>query len=1032
MILSDYAVKHPVVISIVLAALVLFGVIAYQNLNREMIASVGLPQAHVLTTWPGAGAKDVEKAITRLIENQLSTLGGVSSMESSSNDSYSNVMLEFTDGTDINSKLPEIRELLNVIIGDLPSNIQGTPEIIIAQASGLLPIFSFRLDSDIQSLELSRYVDDVLSPSLARIPGVAKINIRGKVEEELRIELDLERAQGRGISVLEVYEALRYANADFPAGKAEYQTQELSFTAQGSFSNLDEVRNLSIGYKDGTFIYLRDIATVSIVPQKPSIYIRTEGKDSLVLDVLKRDEGNTIEIVEQVKESLSSLSKQQAGAFTFKTISDQSDMTRTSLSTVILSALTGTILATLVILFFLHDMRATVIIGLSIPLSVLFAFIAMYLRGQSINMLSLAGITVAIGMIVDSSIVTLENTWRHYSIHGDRKKAARDGAGEVGSAILASTLTSVSVFVPLTFLTGIIGIVMKDISLTIIYSLMASALVSVIVVPFLASLFLRDEHAPRKSRFIIAMDTLIDRAFEGLQKAYSRVLSAALDDKVFVIVLAFGILISSGLLFSTLPVSFIPPTDTGEFEIHIETPKGYSLEHTRDLVDRIDELVSELVPEIDASVYYVGTNSALAFSASHNQALGRVRLRPAQDRKRSIHDLIPLVQNELSSRIRDCNITVLNGGFDSLLALGTGGQGYQMEIYGTKLEEVIATADAVRKRLESDPDVLKAESNSNFDSQQLFADLSQEYMGSLGLSPYEAGLSARILLNGIDSGSYTGGDGRIPIRLISDLSQKPIDQDTLNSIALRTKQGQLVSFAAFSELVSRPTISSIHKKNRAISATVRAYLYSEDQSGVSERMRGVMASMNLPASVKWEAAGTSKLINDSLKSLSLMLAIAIFLVYAVMVIQFERYLQPLVIMASIPFCLIGVVVGLMVFNSALSIIAMLALITLGGTVVNNAIVLVDYVNTLRRKEGISVREALISGSATRLKPILMTTFTTLFGVLPMALAVGNGSEVYAPLGQAIFGGLLTSTLITLFIVPILYELAEWKNKKGQV
>lgn len=1029
MILSDYSVKHPVVISIILVSLVLFGAIAYANLNREMISSVGLPQANVLTTWPGAGAKDVERAITRPIENQLSTLAGVSSMESVSKDSFSIVKLEFKDGTDVYGKLPEIRELLNVVTADLPENVEGAPEIIIAQANSLLPIYSVRIDSTAAPADLARFIDDEVAPTLARIPGVSKINVQGKTEEELRIELDLERAQARSVSALEVYEALRYANADFPAGRADFRSRELAFTAKGAFSDLDEVRNLAVGFKDGSYIYLKDIAEVSIAPKKKSVRIRSGGADAVVLDVLKRDEGNTLEIVAEVRARLDELADRHGNAFRFKVVADQSAMTEKSLDTVIVSALTGTLLATLVILFFLHDLRATFIIGLSIPLSVLFSFIAIFLSGQSLNLLTLAGVTVAIGLIVDNSIVTLENTWKRYEATGDRKLAAREGAGEVGGAILASTLTSISVFFPLIFLEGIIGIIMKDLSLVIVYALTASALMSVVVVPFLSSLMLRAEHAPRKNPLVIAVDSRIDCALDALGAAYRRALAAMLDDKRLLASIAVGVLVSSALLFSTLPISFIPPTDTGEFEIYIEAPRGYSMERTQAMVDRIDTVVADLVPEIDGAAYYVGASGSLAIAGSPNQAFGRIRLKPARERSRAVHQLIPLVQKELSTRIPDGNITVLNGGFDALLALATGGQGFQIEVYGNDLEDVVAAADAARDRLAADPDVLKAENSTGFDSEQLFADLSQEYMGRLGVTPYEAGLTARILLNGVSTGYFSGNDDRVPIRLVSDLSREALDAETLNRITLRSRGGATISFAAFADMEARPAISSINKKNRSISVNVRGYLFGEDQSGVSERMRAAMEAMDLPPGVKWETSGTSKLITDSLSSLTLMLGIAIFLVYAVMVIQFERYLQPLIIMAAVPFCFIGVVVGLLVFGSALSVIAMLGLITLGGTVVNNAIVMVDWVNGLRRRDGVELREALVSGAADRLKPILMTTLTTLFGVLPMAIAAGDGSEVYAPLGQVIFGGLLTSTMITLFIVPALYEAVEKRGAK---
>ncbi|MFP4210954.1 MAG: efflux RND transporter permease subunit [Alkalispirochaeta sp.] len=1029
MIVSDFSVRHPVIVSILIIVLLVFGTIAFTDLNREMIPSVGLPEAHIITAWPGAGTEEVEEAITRRIENQLSTLAGTTSISSISKDSYSLVELQFSDGTDVYARLPEIRELLNTVASELPDDIDGEPEILIAEANGLIPIFSFQVESSVDPIELSRFLDDHVSPRLARIPGVAQINIVGAAEEELRVTLDPVRAQTRGIDPIAVLNAITYGNRDIPAGEASYRGRELPLTTEGAFVDITAVRSLVVGSDNGAFVHLGDIATVEARRAEDTIAIRSGGSDTVVIDVLKRDDGNTIEIVNEAEKTLYDLTRENPGVFSWKTVSDHREMTDRSINTVISSAVVGTILATLMILLFLHDIRATVIIAVSIPLSVLFTFAAMRLTGQTINLLTLSGITVAIGMIVDASIVTLENTWKHFHSTGDRLNAARLGAGEVASAILASTLTSVSVFAPLAFLTGIIGIIMKDLSLTIVYALTASAIVAVAVVPFLASVLLRPENAPRKSRFITRLDRGIDRVFFAIQARYRRGLSRALANGSFVVLIATAILATSVALLSTLPVSFLPPTDTGEFEVHIETPRTYSLEQTIAVVDEIDRIVSGIVPERDTGVFYAGASSSLAIAGSPNQAFGRIRLVERARRDRSVQELIPLVQHAIDRNVPDANVTVLNGGFDALLGMATGGQGYQITVSGTDLLEVVRVADTAREYLETDPDVLKAETNTDYDAEQLFLSLRRDEMATLGVSAYEAGLTARILMNGVDAGSYTGGVERIPIRLVSDLANRQVDEDTVHLLSLRNAENTLVTFAAFSEIAPRRTVSTIHKQDRAISATVRGYLYDEDQSGVSVRMETFLDALDLPPGITWERAGTSELIVDSMKSLGAMLAIAIFLVYVVMVIQFERYAQPLVIMAAVPLCLIGVVLGLLVFSSALSIIAMLGLITLGGTVVNNAIVMVDHINTLRTRDGMELEPAIIDGASGRLRPVLMTTVTTLFAVLPMALAVGDGSEVYAPLGQAIFGGLLTSTAITLFLVPVLYRFVETRRTR---
>jgi len=1022
--ISDFSVKHPAIIAILLFSLGVFGVIAGSSLNSEMIPPVALPEATIITVYPGAGAKEVERDISRIIENQMSTLAGISELTSSSANSYSIVSMQFSADVDVGGKLPQIRELMNGIADQLPSGIEGNPVIYLSEASAFLPIFSVRISADMDAEALTEYLETRLSPAIARIPGVSRISLVGGSKREARVTLNVTELEARGIPALSIFQALQYSNLNIPAGSATYRSRELAFTTAGAFSDLDELRNLTVGYGDGSFIFLKDVADITLEPEPRDIRIRSGGKDYVMVDVMKRDEGDTIQIVTGALEALEEARLESGGVLEYAVITNQSETTTRSLQTVLTSALTGLALTILVIVLVLHDLRATVIISLSIPLSILFALLGLYGTGRSLNLLSLSGITVAIGMIVDNSIVVLENTYNKFKKNGDKRLAALEGAGEVGGAVLASTTTSVCVFAPLLFLTGIIGVIMNDLSLAIVFALAASALVAVIIVPWLSSLILKREDQKRRPRFLIVIEAVIDRSLEKVERGYRHLLVAALNNKLFTVGVALSLLVASVFLLSILKINFLPPTDTGEFEIHIETPAGYSLERTMAKVDELDAIVSALVPEIEASVYYVGSSSAITMAGSPNRAFGRIRLVPSEDRVRTIQELMPLVQEALAKNLPDCDSTVLNGGFDSLLAMGTGGQGYRLEVYGTDLDAVTATARAAKDILSMDPDVFKTDLSVRMDSEQLYADLSQAYMGTLGVTPYEAGITSRILFGGMKAGKLRVGGDDYSIRISSDVASGGINDDILNRIALKTQDGRMVSFAAFSTVESRPALSRIDRKDRNFSVVVTGYLRGDDQSGVSARMEAGMAALSLPFGVKYRATGTSQLIGDSLDSLLFMFAISVFLVYAVMVIQFERFMQPLIIMASIPFCLIGVVLGLYAFGSALSIIAMLALITLGGTVVNNAIVLVDYVNQLRKNYGMELRTSIIEGSSNRLRPILMTSLTTLFGVLPMALAHGNGSEVYAPLGQAIFGGLLTSTVITLVLIPVLYEMLE--------
>ncbi|TFG84949.1 MAG: efflux RND transporter permease subunit, partial [Spirochaetales bacterium] len=578
MVISDFAVKHPAIVAILLISLIVFGVIAGTALNSEMIPPIALPKATIVTVYPGAAARDVERDISRLIENQMSTLAGVSRLSSASSDSYSVVSMEFRADVNIQEKLPQMRELLNAIVDDLPNGIDGAPVIYLNEASAFLPIFSVRISSSMNPQALTTYLEDRVVPIISGIKGVSKINLVGGSHMEARVILDTAGLESRGISALNVYEALRANNLNVPSGSALYRSREMSFTASGAFDDFEELGNLTVGFGDGSYIFLRDVAEIGPVPEPVRVRIRSGGQDYIMLDVLKRDEGDTIAIVKSAREALDEMRTDTRGTVDYAVVSDQSETTVRSLKTVFSAALTGLALTILVILFVLHDLRATLIISVSIPLSILFALLGLYGTGRSLNLLSLAGMTVAIGMIVDNSIVILENTYRHFKKTRDRRSAALTGAGEVGAAVLASTTTSICVFAPLLFLTGIIGVIMNDLSLAIVFSLAASALVAVVVVPWLSSLILKPDDEVRKPRFLRKFEASIDRMFDTLERGYRHALEAALSNKAFALAVSASFLIASVLLLSILKVSFIPPTDTGEFEIHIETPAGYTLE----------------------------------------------------------------------------------------------------------------------------------------------------------------------------------------------------------------------------------------------------------------------------------------------------------------------------------------------------------------------------------------------------------------------------------------------------------------------
>jgi len=1015
--ISRFAVRHPAVITILMITALVFGVIALSTINQEFLPNVALPEIIVVTQYPGAGPEDVEREVTDVLEEELSAMTGLTRIRSTSRDSVSMIYLTFEDGTDLYEMLPEVRANIDQISHRLPQDIERDPTALVAGAE-LIPIFSFAVTSDREAHVIAEFIEESIVPPLGRIPGVSRVEFLGGQQEELFIELQLNDLESRGVSVARVHEALQYANVSIPAGVSAYRGKELPLTMTGEFSSLQEIRELVIGMRDDERIYLRDVAEVSIRYPDPEVYIDSDGEETLVVDVTKREEGDTTEIIREARSVLRGIEESYGDVMEITILQDDTALIRNALMTVVRSGLLGVAMAVFVILLFLGDIRATLIIASSLPLSIVLAFIGMRAAGQSINILSLSGLVVALGMVVDGSIVILENIYRHYHRGKDRIQASELGTRQVSQAVFASVSTSISVFVPLIALTGIIGIILSDLSLTLVFTLLGSLAVSILTVPFFTSKLLHIRKQRRRRR-------LMDILMALLKRSYRRTLSWCLSRGGFLFLAAVVIFIISILVLSLVGMTFIPSSDTGEFYVYMTFPEGYSLEQSRQKVHQAEALIREHVPELSGAVFFTGYAGEYERATPvKNKAYGKLMLPPVGERDRGVHEIIQQVQRLLEEQISDMEVLVENGGYDKLLALATEGAGFQIRLSAQNYNLLRQTAEEVEMLLAEDPEVYKTESTADRMRETAVGDLALHQLGMLGFTSYEAAVMTRILLHGEEVGNYRGDDRDLPIVLGSTLRGKELTEDVLEQIHLVDETGRMVSLGSVTDMRVEPSYASIDRRDRMRTITVTGHLHGDDLSGINERMQEKLGAFDFPHGVSWSIGGTAELMEDSFRDLLLLLGIAIFLVYVVMVIQFERFTQPLIVMASIPFCLIGVVFGLLLFGSTLSIVAFLGIIALGGIVVNNSIVLIDYVNMLRTEEEMPLKKAVIQGASQRLRPILMTTLTTFFGVLPLAFSRGEGAEVYASLGQAIAGGLITSTLITLLLVPVLYYLLE--------
>lgn len=1060
MILSRLSIKHPAVVIILTTALLVFSVLALIILNRGLLPELSTPKLIVTTIYPGADAEQVQEQITKLLEDSFVSVPGLKVLEGRSEKSVSIITLEFEDNLIQEDLLPVIRERVNLVRDRLPDELKGDPLIRTTSSSTAIPIVvvnvydplgqgadsvssgvsiggsgsssgrsgrSGRSGSSGRSIEeISRTTVDKIIPRLSGISGVADVVANGVVELLVNIRLDPLEMVSRNVSPLDVMASLEGSNRTLPAGSVIYRGESLNLQTEGRFSSLDTLKMVPIGVRDGKTLRLQEVAAVSIDRGIPESYTVSEDREIITLEITRRQGVDTLSTVADVKRELRSLSEETG--LQFDILQDESELTLTSIASVATAALIGTVLAILVLMVFLGELRSTLIISLSIPLSLLFALPGMYLTGQTINILSLSGMTVALGMIVDASIVMLE------SIHGSRSlsraEAAREGSRKIGSAILASAATTLSVFIPLIFLQGVTGLLLNGIALTIIFCIAASTAVALSVIPFLASR--ENQKGVTKKR----LTALIHRIQLPSLNIYRRLLEVAMANRGFIFLVVALLMVVSGLVLLQLGTAYIPSVDSGKIEITWEYPEGTSLSETRRLLARSERLFKELAPEIQYTT--------ITLQAGRGEGL--FSLVPFSKRKRTVFEIIKQLQQASQRELVGAEVTLFNGGIDSLIAMGAGGQGFIVQIAGDDMEQLDGVARELEEHLLNKPQVLSVARNVSLSSQGIEFEVDLDTLSDIGVMPLEVSTSARIFFNGMDSGEFridhTSGEelgmeryGRpasvlpdtINIRLSSVIAGDVINENLLGNLYMKTPTGEMIAMGNLGRLELKQQPERIYRKDRQNVILVTSSLLSSETGGLSRTVREWFGAQELGNGISWSIQGAGGLLKESILPMIMALGVALFLVYAVMVIQFEKFVQPLIIMSSVPFTVVGIAGSLLLFGSEISIIAFLGIIALGGLVVNNAIVLIDAMNRLRQQENYPLKEAVIKGAEERIKPVLMTTLTTILGVTPMAFGRGTASELYGPLGQVIFGGLITSTAITLIIIPLLYYTVEKKN-----
>ncbi|MGI5172343.1 efflux RND transporter permease subunit [Treponema sp. OMZ 840] len=1044
--ISHYAVKHPRIIGMLLIVLITFGFISLSGINVAFMGELSLPSIAVISIYPGAGAQDVERDVTDILENDFATLNGLKNITSSSKDSLSIITLFFQDGIDPYEQLAEVRNRINKKLEDLPDGLQGIPDALVG-GSEMLPVISFSVSGAEDSARLSEYIDDRLKPRLTSLSGVSQVSVAGSKKPIVSVKLRTNDLKAKQISVTDVYNALRYANIKLPAGSAEYQKRNIDIRYDASLQTIDHIQNITVGIGEhNVIIKLKDIADIGFDYPKAESIVSDGEKSIVVIDIKKRSGANVMKIAKDVKKILAESAADTHGAIEYSIINDDSRVIKASVTTVVTSGITGVVMAILILFLFLNDIKATCIIGMSIPLSILFTFIGMKILGISINLMSLSGMVTALGMVVDASIVMIEQVYRYYKripIHTDTENTDKEdftekleksiytGADEVGQAILSGAATTVVVFLPIALLNGLIGMMLKDVALTLILALSASLFTALIIVPFLMRLLLQKQNVKEKKR------SLFNVQIVKLEKQYERVLTKALKVPKTVIGISVLILVFTLFLIRLLGISFLPIIDNSDYYAALSFPAGYSLEQTHMHMTKAAQLIKKNIPEVQTTILYSGSaDNFISSKGNPNEAFTHIILKPRSQRKKNIQNIITETQRLLSLSIPDAQITVTNGGFNRLLGYVAGGGGFGIGLEGENIQDLYAESLRLYHFLKEDSETLSVKTDTAFDSTSFVLAIKHEYMNELGINNYEAALSSVILFQGLNAGRFTDklSGKRYDIYLSSDITDTPLNSDTLAAIEIKNGEGHMVSFASIADEKIEQNLSSINHTNRTKSINISAVLVNDNTAGIHKRLQSYLQKNPLKRGIRSKSIGIMELLEDSLPRMIRALLIACFLVYTAMVLQFERFRQPLLVMGAIPFSIIGVTFGLLIFGSTMSLIALLGIISLAGIVVNNGIILIDYINLIRSKQSKTNPESertliqnIIKACASRVRPILMTTLTTLLGIIPMALARGEGAETYTALAQAIAGGLVSSTLISLLLIPVLYYLTELRR-----
>ncbi|KIL45855.1 efflux RND transporter permease subunit [Jeotgalibacillus soli] len=1015
--ISGFSIRRPVFTIITMLLVILLGTISLTRIPIKLIPDINPPVAVVVTSYPGASPTEVLEKVTKPIESQLAMLPGLKNVQSASEEGSNLVFLEFTFATDIDEAERDIQQAIQQ--AQLPDEAND-PRVLRFDPSQF-PVIQLSLRSSDEATDI-RQIAEELELELTRTEGVASVNISNSLSEEVRIMLDQARLEELGLTQTDVLNIIQANNISFPGDTVQTDGKDLTTRILSTLTSVEDIENLVITVNplDGENITVQDVGEVTFGEPPASVITRANDEQAVLISVLQESDANTADVSTAFQNELERLLEEDRySAITADVLFDQGDYIRLAIGNIGNSLIIGGLLAMLVLFMFLRNVKSPIIIGVAIPYSVIVTFVLMFLSDFSLNIFTLGALALGIGMLVDNAIVVLENIYRHLSMKKDPKRAAREGAKEVAGAITASTLTTVAVFVPVIFIEGLIGDLFTEFALTISFSLFASLIVALTVVPMLASRMLKEPPA----------NIEIERMQSGFMKKFEGTVNWALRKRWIPLLLTIVLFVGGGFSLTTVGTQFLPATDEGFFSIRVSLENGTALEETEQVVAAIEkELRDEEI--IDVYVSQVGALQQGLFTGDPDGSIAdiSVKLIPLGNRDTSVFEFVEDITPELVNAAANINETA-EVTLNLQTATGSAPQTLSFNVRDNDEARLEDSVDKIQQALLQLENITDVETDLEDTVEEVQLTIDREAAREYGFVPVQIAQSVNNVTRGAFATQIISENAQVYSVFVQYDTDVTNTLEGLRTLSLRAPSGQFVELQALADIEISEGPVSIQRIDQQSAVGFTATYTSETNLGtISTEVDDAIAALNLENETEIVFGGDRELLEDSLNDMILAVVLAVILVYFVMAAQFESFKYPFVIMTTVPLMIIGVAAALFMTQTPISITAIIGILILTGIVVNNGIVLVDYINQ-RKAEGLASYEAIVTSVRDRLRPILMTALTTILGLIPLALGIGEGTEINQPMAITVIGGLLSSTLLTLYIVPIIYSLIDPETRK---